>query len=126
MQIIVWFFEFRILTSVKAHMCHNNTIAHEKQKHTVCLFRAMALKTKSVNPAKMKFNGKKSTADDGFIPAAQDTVSKNKHIIFDGGDDDEIAVTAPPVEKKQVSKKSEKSRKEASEIGKQWYQKVQF
>lgn len=71
----------------------------------------------------MKFDGKKTPKSE-TIPIASDkgVNNKSKHIIFEE-DDNESGVTVP-VEKKQTPKKSEKNRKEAIDIGKQWYQTV--
>lgn len=88
----------------------------------VYLLGAMALKTKTINPAKMKFDGKKLPKIDAVKVSSDKNVNKSKHIIFD--DDDKDGGVVIPVEKKQASKKSEKSRKEAIDIGTQWYQTV--
>lgn len=88
----------------------------------VYLLGTMALKTKTINPAKMKFDGKKLPKIDAVTVSSDKNVNKSKHIIFD--DDDKDGGVAIPVEKKQAPKKSEKSRKEAIDIGTQWYQTV--
>ncbi|XP_031631249.1 CCAAT/enhancer-binding protein zeta [Contarinia nasturtii] len=77
----------------------------------------MALKTKSVNPKKVNFNSDNSSSD---------IAGKSKHIIFDEEDNETDVIVEPKqvlAEKKhQGSKKSEKNRKNALEIGKLWYQ----
>lgn len=79
----------------------------------------MALKTKSVNPTKVKFSSDNSI---------NDSAGKNKHIIFDDDENEADVVVEPkktPAEKKhQASKKNEKNRKNALDIGKLWYQTV--
>lgn len=75
----------------------------------------------------MKFNGDKLSKIQATIPS-QENVKKSKHIIFDDDDKDkndgEVAVETKAQDKKQVSKKSQKNRKNAMDIGTQWYQTV--
>lgn len=93
----------------------------------------MALKTKST---KVKFSGDKSAKTDKPTTSNEKS-GKSKHIIFDDDDDDgQIAVeqeqefpekTQNTTEKKHKgSKKSEKNRKDAMDIGTLWYQTVGF
>lgn len=88
----------------------------------------MALKSKSENPIKMKINGdkSKSTKIKVTIPSEQ-SGNKNKHIIFDNDDNDkgsEIIVENQQTPKK--NQKNDKNRKNAMDIGTQWYQTVGF
>lgn len=78
----------------------------------------MALKIKSTKPLDVKDTGEKKTPNK---ISTEENPSKNKHIIFDDDNVNEVVV-----EKKQKpkEKKSEKNRKNAMDIGTQWYQMV--
>lgn len=93
----------------------------------------MALKTKSKNSAKGIIGNDIASKKRKSNLSTGKTDGKNKHIIFD--DDDNVAEKNIQenrdddviAEKKQnVSKKSEKNRKNAMDIGKLWYQTVSF
>lgn len=101
---------------------------YESENCVHVLSGTMALKTKSENPIKMKFNGdkSKSTKIKATIPS-EESGNKNKHIIFDNDDNDNNGGVI--VENKQTPKKNhknEKNRKNAMDIGAQWYQTVSF
>lgn len=98
----------------------------------------MALKTNS----KIKFdNGNSTKKKESIVP--EEVPKKSKHIKFGNDDDDEDVVeesnnvdntnggggggkSKKQTEKKLQSKKSEKSRKNAMDIGTHWYQEVSF
>lgn len=92
----------------------------------------MALKTKLT---KVKFNGEKSSKTINTISNDESAI-QSKHIIFDDDDDNngEIVVKKQqevagnhqniPEKKHSKSRKSEKSRKDAMDIGTLWYQTV--
>lgn len=81
----------------------------------------MALKGKSnFQPMKKKVDLKKLETDKSEVDSV-----KNKHIKFDNDDDSdgEVAVKKPTVPAAGPSK-AEKKRKNALDIGKQWYMPV--
>lgn len=103
----------------------------------------MALKTISMKPTKIKFdNGNSTKIKESTV--AEEIPKKSKHIKFDNYDDEDVLEEANNIdsdntnavdgegkkkkhaEKKVPSKKSEKSRKNAMDIGTQWYQEVSF
>lgn len=97
----------------------------------------MALKSESSKSKKMKFDNENSAKIKSPI-VSEDIPTKNKHIKFDndddgdggsnGGNGDAIISseikTKNRAEKKHPSKKNEKDRKNAMDIGTHWYQVV--
>lgn len=91
----------------------------------------MALKTNStIQSMKKKFDSKKSKINSTkgtTIPKSNgdgSAANKSKHIIFDNDNDDvneEVKIRTTVSEKPN---KADKSRKDAIEIGKQWYLRV--
>lgn len=96
----------------------------------------MALKTNSVKSTKIKFDNENSTKIKESI-VSKAAPKKNKHIKFDNDDEENAnnrsggnitggdgGKSKNHTEKKLPSKKSEKNRKNAMDIGKHWYQVV--
>lgn len=108
----------------------------------------MAFKTNSKKPTKIKFDDEDSTEIKGTI-VAEEAPKKNKHIKFGNDDEDDVVADntkndsveitrngggggggnddgsgGKNKKQKNPSKKSEKNRKNAMDIGTHWYQVV--
>lgn len=102
-----------------------------------CIFilHEMALKTESIKSTQVKFVDEKSSKINESI-VSEEIPKKNKHIKFENNEDDDDGgrntvgngdgKNGNRTEKKQPTKKSEKNRKNAMDIGTHWYQVVSF
>lgn len=95
-----------------------------KSNQKCCTFGIMALKTNSIVQS-MKKKSKINSTKEATISKSNgnDSANKSKHIIFDDDDNNDGEVKVKIAASKKPNK-ADKGRKNAIEIGKQWYLRV--